>query len=247
MEPPAAGARVHTTVRALRSWEHTADGRMRLDTVARWAQDVAEDASSSHDDNDGSAPVWVVKSTWIRMDTRPVFEHELRVATWCDGYGRAWARRRVDLGSDRSVARCCTMWISVDRVSGSPRPLAPHAMEVLERVCRRRTPVPRLRIGEPPREASSRTWRVRATDFDLLGHVNNAAYLDAVEEVLAEECHFAPYASAIDVYAQYERPVSRRVDLGLHWWSGGSIVRVWLCDERGVVFYAACSASQPPE
>lgn len=191
--------------------------------------------------------MWVVKTAWIRIDTRPVCERELQVATWCDGYGRAWARRRVDIAGERCVARCSTTWISVDRASGSPRPLDQRAMEILEKVCRRRTGVPRLRIVEPPPEASTHTWHIRASDFDLLGHVNNAAYLEAVEEILAEAEHLDGSPSTIDVYAQYERPVNSRMDLGLHWWSDGSDLRVWLCDDRGVVFYAVCSASQPAE
>jgi acyl-ACP thioesterase len=43
----------------------------------------------------------------------------------------------------------------------------------------------RLRQGAPPAAAQRRPWRFRAGDLDLAGHVNNAVYWSAVEEVLS--------------------------------------------------------------
>jgi acyl-ACP thioesterase len=43
----------------------------------------------------------------------------------------------------------------------------------------------RLELPAPPPESVRRPWPLRATDLDLLGHLNNAAYWDAVEERLA--------------------------------------------------------------
>jgi len=43
----------------------------------------------------------------------------------------------------------------------------------------------RLRHGPPPANAPATPWPLRITDFDVLGHVNNAAYWGPVEEMLA--------------------------------------------------------------
>jgi acyl-ACP thioesterase len=43
----------------------------------------------------------------------------------------------------------------------------------------------RLELAGPPDEAGALEWRLRATDVDRLGHVNNAAYWAPVEEHLA--------------------------------------------------------------
>ena len=43
----------------------------------------------------------------------------------------------------------------------------------------------RLDLAGPPDEAGALEWRLRATDVDRLGHVNNAAYWAPVEEHLA--------------------------------------------------------------
>jgi acyl-ACP thioesterase len=45
----------------------------------------------------------------------------------------------------------------------------------------------RLAHGDPPDgavAAHGRPWPLRTTDFDIVGHVNNAAYWEAVEELL---------------------------------------------------------------
>jgi acyl-ACP thioesterase len=43
----------------------------------------------------------------------------------------------------------------------------------------------RLTLPDPPADATWGRWPLRRTDVDLLGHVNNAAYFHAVEEVRA--------------------------------------------------------------
>jgi acyl-ACP thioesterase len=44
----------------------------------------------------------------------------------------------------------------------------------------------RLTLPDPPEHASRAVWPLRATDVDVMGHVNNAAYWSAVEQRLAE-------------------------------------------------------------
>src|SRR3546814_11217954 len=48
-----------------------------------------------------------------------------------------------------------------------------------------RTVKARLQHPDPPVDAAARPWPLRFTDFDVLEHVNNAAYWEAVEELLA--------------------------------------------------------------
>ena len=42
----------------------------------------------------------------------------------------------------------------------------------------------KLELPDPPVDASASPWPLRATDFDVHGHVNNAVYWQAVEHVL---------------------------------------------------------------
>jgi acyl-ACP thioesterase len=45
----------------------------------------------------------------------------------------------------------------------------------------------RLVLPVPPEDASRSPWPLRVTDVDLMGHVNNAAYWEAVEHRLRGE------------------------------------------------------------
>src|SRR6185312_4474714 len=62
----------------------------------------------------------------------------------------------------------------------------------------------RLELPDPPPDAVRTAWALRATDVDLLGHVNNAVYWAAVEEALA------PGAGPASALLEHRRPV----DLG---------------------------------
>ena len=42
----------------------------------------------------------------------------------------------------------------------------------------------KLELPDPPADGERRPWSLRSTDVDLHGHVNNAVYWQAVEELL---------------------------------------------------------------
>ena len=70
-------------------------GRMRLDAIAGWLQDIAyadvEDAGLAQ------AAVWVVRRTRIRVHRWPRFGERFALTTFCSGLGRMWAERRTDV------------------------------------------------------------------------------------------------------------------------------------------------------
>jgi hypothetical protein len=60
--------------------------------------------------------------------------------------------------------------------------------------------------AEPPAGAVEAPWPLRFADFDLLGHVNNAATWAAVEEVLAARRDLrSPYRAELEYRAPVER------------------------------------------
>jgi len=72
-------------------------GRIRMDGLARWVQDLAyadvDDAQVSDES------VWVVRRMRIRVERFPSFGEDVEALTFCSGYGRLWAERRVDFES----------------------------------------------------------------------------------------------------------------------------------------------------
>lgn len=160
------------------------DGRARLDALARYLQDIARDDSTATDIE--NAMGWVVRRTLIEVQRFPRLEEGLELATWCSGYGGRWAERRTGIRGQRgAIVDTATVWVHVDMGTGRPERLPERFFEIWgeasgDRKISARTSLP----PNPPPEATERSWTMRAADFDILGHVNNAVHWAAVEEVL---------------------------------------------------------------
>lgn len=159
------------------------DGRLRLDALTRYAQDVSNDDTSDVDLPDDLA--WVVRRTTVDVLVPAVLGEELEIVTFCSGLGRRWAERRLevfgDCGGRYEVA---TLWIHIDVASGRPRTLSDRFLEIYGEAAAGRKVSARLAHGVAPVDAGRRVWPLRRVDFDVFNHVNNAAYWATVEELL---------------------------------------------------------------
>src|SRR5438309_6754250 len=117
MVPRPPEGRVFETSRRVRVADAAPDGRLRLDAVARFVQDIGNDdvADAGHDVN---VP-WVVRRSEVRVDGRPRLGERLAAATWCGGTGSRWAERRVSFTSPSGAVDVATLVIHLD---GAGRP-----------------------------------------------------------------------------------------------------------------------------
>lgn len=193
--------RVFSSRRRIRLSDMDAAGRLRLDAVARYLQDVAgddvEDAGWGSDEH-----VWIVRRTEIEVVSQFAGDERVELATWCCGTGASAAGRRTTLTGDRGGRiETETVWIHLDR-AGRPLRLTQRFFDVYGPAAEGRKVSTRLALPDPAADAERRAWQLRAADVDILGHVNNAAYWAAVEELLD-----APTRRAV---LEYRRPL----DLG---------------------------------
>ncbi len=198
---PAAG-RVHPG----EAWGGLSDtapgGRVRLDALARWLQDVAyadvEDAG-----RDGLG-LWIVRRTRLRVRRFPGFRERVALRTWCSGLGRVWAERRTSLrGADGAEADAVALWVFLDAETARPQSLEEVMTGGYEDAAGGRRVGARLRqpTTTPPGAAAT-PWRFRAADLDLAAHVNNTAAWVAVEEVLGDGTPVV----AVDAEVEYRAP-----------------------------------------
>lgn len=158
-------------------------GRIRLDALARWLQDIAYD--DVEDAGVAGAAVWVVRRTRIRVTRFPRFGERFSLKTFCSGFGRAWAERRTSITSAHQVdpgVEAVSLWVHLDPVSRRPAPLTLEEIEIYGEAAAGRKVTARLRHQSPDGTPEARHWTFRGTECDVAGHVNNAAYWQPLEE-----------------------------------------------------------------
>ena len=164
------------------------DGRVRTSAVLRYAQDVtwrhSEALGFGREWYAERGLGWVARSVDIRLARPILMGQTLRVSTAVAGHRRIWARRLADARSADGdlVGRVVTDWVLLDargRLVRIPSDFGLHFTnpELTGEILR-------APIGERPADAAAIRLAVRPQDLDPVGHVNNATYLDWVEEAL---------------------------------------------------------------
>jgi acyl-ACP thioesterase len=177
----------------------TGDGRVRLDAIARWLQEVAY-----HDLLDAGftqSGVWVVRRSRLRVDAFPRFGEPVTLTTFCSGLGRFSAERRTSIRGESAAVEAVALWIWLDAESLRPARFEPRFVEIYTESADGRGANVRLRHPEPPADSERRPFAFRATDIDIAGHVNNSHYWGVLEEELAG----AP-SERIDAEIEYREP-----------------------------------------
>ncbi|MBK9180048.1 MAG: acyl-[acyl-carrier-protein] thioesterase [Acidimicrobiales bacterium] len=213
-------------------------GRLRLDALARYLQDVAGDDAAAAGLPGEQA--WVVRRTVLRVDRPAVLGEHLRLTTWCAGLGPRWADRRTSVVGDQGGgAEAASLWVYVDPRTGRPLRLPPGFHERYGESAGGRTVRARLALPDPPAGATSRPWPLRFADFDALGHVNNAVSWAAIEDALAPRRELrAPLEAVVEWRSPLERGAEPELVTADAAEGRAAGLAAWLVD-RGAVVTAA--------
>ena len=125
--------------------------------------------------------LWVMRHLRIDVEAAPIDDDVVELTTWSSGTASLAAGRRMSLVGDRGGrVELDSVWI---HLGPDARPARIDGFDTYAEAAAGRVVSTRLELAAPDR--GTRTpWPLRATDLDLLGHVNNAAYWQAVEERL---------------------------------------------------------------
>jgi acyl-CoA thioesterase FadM len=127
---------------------------------------------------------WLVRAALLRLTGRVPYGADLEVSTEVVGFGRAWARRRSEFGLEgMAVGSADIDWILIGP-RGSPVRIPTEIDSAFAQGGQRASPT-RVALPSPPAHAAVQHFGVRAHELDPMAHVNNAVYLDHLEEAVA--------------------------------------------------------------
>jgi acyl-CoA thioester hydrolase len=186
-----ASANSHRATYRVRFDESTPSGLARTSALLRYAQDVAWAHSEALGfDRAWYAErglAWLVRAAEVAIVAPIPLGSSLEVVTSVTGHRRVWARRRAEIrldggSGDGLLAWVHTDWVLIDRrgritrvpgVFGTTFP-APLVNETLGRVA----------VPAAPPSATRQRFRVRPHELDPMDHVNNAVYVDWLEDAI---------------------------------------------------------------
>ncbi|MFO8047424.1 MAG: thioesterase, partial [Desulfosudaceae bacterium] len=203
--------------RTIDYFQSTTDGRVKLDSLVKILQNAA--LNHVHEaDRDSQVLIaagyaWILNKIVVDIIRHPLYGETLTVRTWHRGARGYKSYREYEIRSgEETVALASSVWLFLD----------------LER--RRVVRVPRETndlYGTEPAVALDRDieeWKpdkklvpefvtditTRRSDYDMLGHVNNAAYFDYLDTLLHR---FSSDRQSLKTIAiQYNREIHNRIE-----------------------------------
>jgi acyl-ACP thioesterase len=190
----------HATTYRVRFDEAGPDGLLRASGLLRYAQDVAW----MHSDALGFDRAWyrerdlawLVRAAEVDVAIGIPMGATTTVTTEVLGYRKVWARRRATFTvGEAEAATVLTDWVLVDgrgRLTRLPDVFAARfpGTAVLDGLLR-------VDLGMPSATALRRSFEVRRHELDPMDHVNNAVYLDWLEESVSGMDAMAPDLHAL--------------------------------------------------
>lgn len=257
-----AGARFFEANYRVRTGDIDQEMRLRLDGVARFLQDVANDNIEATDFG-ATDPFWIVRRTVIDVIRPITWPAGLTAQRWCGALSTRWTNMRVRLTADHETNRFNpeprepglieteAFWINVNE-QGMPSRLTDEAFEMLssmtdEHRLRWKSMNPEKAPAAEELALPDREHVLRITDFDPFKHLNNAAYWEAVEDELVDHNDLveAPHRAVIE----YLRPVVPGTPITVRRTRDADRLLVWLLmpgDDGELVSAATVSVSPLP-
>jgi medium-chain acyl-[acyl-carrier-protein] hydrolase len=216
------------------------DGLVRSSALLRYAQDLAwiqsERLGFTRDWYAERDVAWVVRAGELAILAPLPLGETITLRTEVIGFRRVWARRRTEGRLDDGTLAMWghTDWVILDVARGMPGRLPP---EFVARFDVPPDPFEPGRVTLPPQMGAVRSHRVavRPQDIDPMGHVNNAAYLDYLEEALLAEGGEAAALTAATPrrfrleYVQAAAPLAELT--GVSWPLADEAGRAWRLDD----------------
>jgi acyl-ACP thioesterase len=220
MTAPALGEDllVHEATYRVRFDEAGPNGLLRTSALLRYAQDVAWQHSTARGFDRAwygeRRLTWLVRAAELEVLAPIPLGAVLVSRTAVVGQRRVWARRRGEfLLDDGTLAGWVhTDWVMIDGRGALTR--IPEIFAGEFRIPEATGQVGRVALPPSPADAARRTFGVRPQELDPMDHVNNAVYLDWLEEAILASGDGAGPADLEQVPRRYRLEYAAAADAG---------------------------------
>lgn len=236
-------ARQHLMEHRIRFDECDASGLLRSGGYLRLIQDVAwrhsELLGFGRDWYRTNRLAWLVRYADLRISGEARSADRLRVTTRVTGWRRVWARRESHASVDGvEVASAVIDWVLID-ARGRPARVPAGIADLFTDGIPTFQPG-RLTLPEAPADARTHPWRVSIRDLDPMTHVNNATYLDVLDEALAADvAGLTGPRPPVRYRLEYLRPALPARTLSVVHWQAAAEVMSRFLDTDGLEFARA--------
>lgn len=204
--------RTYTRTFRIRNYEVDAYGHVHHANYLRYAQEAAihasDDAGYDEAEYARRGTVWLIRETGIDYLQPARYGDALDVKTWVVDFARVRSRREYEMriaGTGALAARAYTDWVCLNRSTGRPARIPPEMVQAFlpegGAPTLRRDPFPEP--PAPPEGAHRSRRRVQFHELDAMRHVNNAVYLDYLEQ------------AAVEAAAERGWPMDRAIEMDL--------------------------------
>lgn len=183
---PPPGAPVYETSWLIRTGDIDSDQRLRLDGVARYLQDIGYDNLVAFGFYD-THPIWMVRRTVIDIVRPVVWPDRVVLRRWCSALSSRWLSMRVQIaGASRGLIETEAFWINMNAQTGTPSRISDDYLALVTPSVTDTRLRWRRQLDDVPAGTSSHEFALRRADIDPFGHLNNAVYLQALDNELGD-------------------------------------------------------------
>jgi acyl-ACP thioesterase len=203
------------------------DGNLRASGFLRFAQDLAwihsESAGFGRDWYGARGLTWLARAIELDVLDAVTYGAELDVSTELVGFHRVWARRLSEFkprGQDGLAGRSVTDWVLINAAG---RPVRPPP-EVLNGFFPQPSDFSPMRPADQaaPADTAVHESTVRRSEIDPLAHLNNAAYLDYLDEHYLDVAGHAALPARRRYEIEFLAPAAAGTKVSALGWSDGA-------------------------
>lgn len=164
--------------------------RIRLKSIADIFQELANNHANfrkcGFEDMKAGGKFWVLNRQVIEISEWPKWEQQIKVESWISMMKGPFSLRHFAAYNENNelIIKASYLWTSIDRAKMKPISISSTDLPIIE-TRDFLLPQPR-KIKVSGTEIVKNIYRVRESDLDIIGHTNNATYLEWASNMFSD-------------------------------------------------------------